>query len=79
MISNAALHWILRDETTRFQTLKAIYQCLKPGGVFVFEMGAHGNVPEVHTALLSALIHQGGKTIEEARKAALGSSLQRPA
>ncbi|KAL1958716.1 hypothetical protein VTO42DRAFT_3835 [Malbranchea cinnamomea] len=69
VISNAALHWILRDETTRLQTLQAIHKSLKPNGTFVFEMGGHGNVPEVHTALLSALIHQGGKSLEEARKA----------
>lgn len=30
-ISNAALHWILRDESTRMSTLRAIYGCLKPG------------------------------------------------
>lgn len=68
VVSNAALHWILRDEGTRINTLKACYDALKPGGRFVFEMGGTGNVNEVHAALLSALMHQG-MSAEEARKA----------
>ncbi|KAJ6084908.1 hypothetical protein N7499_004537 [Penicillium canescens] len=59
VISNAALHWILRDETTRMSTLRAIYGSLKPGGTYVFEMGGHGNVAEVKTALIYALVQQG--------------------
>jgi hypothetical protein len=57
----------LRDESTRLSVLKAIYASLKPNGTFVFEMGGHGNVPEVHTALLSALIHNG-VTVAQARE-----------
>ena len=68
VVSNAALHWILRDESTRINTLKACHDALKPGGRFVFEMGGAGNVSEVHTALLSALMHQG-MSAEKARKA----------
>ncbi|KAA8648436.1 hypothetical protein EYZ11_000357 [Aspergillus tanneri] len=67
VISNAALHWILRNESTRMSTLKAIYACLKQGGTYVFEMGGHGNVSEVHTALIFALVQQG-IPIEKARK-----------
>ncbi|CAG7919386.1 unnamed protein product [Penicillium olsonii] len=67
VISNAALHWILRDESTRMSTLRAIYGCLKPGGTYVFEMGGHGNVAEVKTALLYALVQQG-ITVEQARE-----------
>ncbi|EAS28831.3 uncharacterized protein CIMG_07577 [Coccidioides immitis RS] len=59
VVSNAALHWILKDPTTRVSVLRAIYTCLKPGGLFVFEMGGHGNVPEVHSALIAALVHHG--------------------
>lgn len=66
-ISNAALHWILRDPSTRMSTLRAIYDCLKPGGSYVFEMGGHGNVPEVMTALTFALMQQG-VSIEKARE-----------
>lgn len=67
-VSNAALHWILKDASTRLGVLEAIYRCLKPNGTFVFEMGGHGNVPEVHSALLAAVIHQGA-TIQQARTA----------
>ncbi|KAJ5424553.1 hypothetical protein N7445_010526 [Penicillium cf. griseofulvum] len=67
VISNAALHWILRDESTRMSTLRAIYGCLKPGGTYVFEMGGHGNVAEVKTALVCALV-QHGIPVEQARE-----------
>ncbi|GES64903.1 S-adenosyl-L-methionine-dependent methyltransferase [Aspergillus terreus] len=67
VISNAALHWILRNESTRVSTLRGIYGCLKPGGTFVFETGAHGNVGEVLTALIYALVQQG-IPIERARE-----------
>ncbi|CAI7656968.1 unnamed protein product [Penicillium discolor] len=67
VISNAALHWILRDESTRMSTLRAIHGCLKPGGTYVFEMGGHGNVAEVKTALIYALVQQG-ISIEKARE-----------
>ncbi|MCJ1255429.1 hypothetical protein MMC24_003245 [Lignoscripta atroalba] len=66
VFSNAALHWILRDPGTRISVLKAAFKALQPGGVFVFEMGGAGNVAEVHTALLAALVHQG-LSIQQAR------------
>ncbi|KAL9098597.1 MAG: hypothetical protein Q9163_005777 [Psora crenata] len=66
VFSNAALHWILRDPTTRLSVLRAAYQSLKPGGTLVFEMGGAGNVADVHTALLAALVHQG-LSAEQAR------------
>jgi trans-aconitate methyltransferase len=59
VFSNAALHWILRNPLTRKNVLKAAYDALKPGGVFVFEMGGHGNVGEVYAALIAALVAQG--------------------
>ncbi|QSS56226.1 S-adenosylmethionine (SAM)-dependent methyltransferase [Histoplasma capsulatum var. duboisii H88] len=68
VVSNAALHWILKDASTRLGVLEAIHRCLKPNGTFVFEMGGHGNVPEAHSALLAAVIHQGA-TIQQARAA----------
>ncbi|EZF13799.1 hypothetical protein H112_06170 [Trichophyton rubrum D6] len=67
-VSNAALHWILRDASTRIPVLQAIFDCLKPGGVFVFEMGGHGNVAEVHAALLAALVLHG-LPLQQARDA----------
>ncbi|KAL2041577.1 hypothetical protein N7G274_005959 [Stereocaulon virgatum] len=68
VFSNAALHWILRDPSTRMSVLRGAYQALQPGGNFVFEMGAAGNVADVHTALLAALVHQG-VSMEHAREA----------
>jgi len=68
VFSNAAFHWILRDPNTRQAVLKAAYDTLKPNGAFVFEMGGAGNVAEVHTALLAAVVHQG-LAIQEAREA----------
>ncbi|MCJ1284917.1 hypothetical protein MMC26_004254 [Xylographa opegraphella] len=59
VFSNAAFHWILRDPDTRQAVLQAAHDALKPNGVLVFEMGGAGNVAEVHTALLAAVIHQG--------------------
>ena len=66
VFSNAALHWILRDASTRMSVLRGAYRALRPDGTFVFEMGGAGNVADVHTALLAALVHQG-VTIEKAR------------
>lgn len=67
VFSNAALHWILRDPSTRRSVLHNVYTSLQPGGTFAFEMGGAGNVAEVHTALLAAVIHQG-LSIDEARE-----------
>lgn len=68
VFSNAALHWILRDSTTRLAVLRGAYKALKPGGKFVFEMGGAGNIAEVHATLLAALVHRG-VSIETARDA----------
>lgn len=68
VFSNAALHWILREPTTRMSVFKAAHRALKSGGTLVFEMGGAGNVAGVHTALLAALVHQG-VSVEKARDA----------
>ena len=68
VFSNAALHWILRDASTRMSVFKGVHRALQPGGTFVFEMGCAGCVAEAHTALLAALVHQG-VDIEKAREA----------
>lgn len=68
LFSNAALHWILRDPSSRISVFRAAYRALKPGGQLVFEMGGAGNVAEVHAALLAAVVHQG-VSIEKAREA----------
>lgn len=67
VFSNAALHWILRDASTRMSVLRGVHRTLRQGGEFVFEMGGAGNVAEVHAALLAALVHQG-VSIEKARE-----------
>jgi len=59
VFSNAALHWILCKPDTRMDVIGAIYKALKPGGSFVFELGGFGNVGEVHTALIAALVVDG--------------------
>jgi len=68
VFSNAALHWILRDPSTRKAVFQGVYDALKPGGTFVCEMGGAGNVAEVHAALLAAVMHQGF-SIQQARSA----------
>ena len=68
VFSNAALHWILRDPSTRTSVLRGAYDALRPNGEFIFEMGGIGNVAEMHAALLAALVHQG-VSIEAAREA----------
>ena len=68
VFSNAALHWILRDPSTRMSVFRGAYRALRPSGTFVFEMGGAGNVADVHAALLAALVHQG-VGIEKARDA----------
>lgn len=68
VFSNAALHWILRDASTRVSVFRGAFRALRPGGELVFEMGGAGNVAEVHAALLAAIVHQG-VSIEKAREA----------
>jgi trans-aconitate methyltransferase len=66
VFSNAALHWILRSPSTRLDVFKSAHAALKPGGVFVFEMGGHGNVAEIYAALIAGLVMQGFSTQEAA-------------
>ena len=67
VFSNAALHWILREEGSRVSVLRAAYKALKPGGTFVFEMGGAGNVAEVHAALILVTARYAGISVAEAR------------
>ncbi|KAI5266204.1 S-adenosyl-L-methionine-dependent methyltransferase [Aureobasidium subglaciale] len=59
VFSNAALHWILREPSTRDAVFKDVHSALKPGGTFVFEMGGKGNVEAVHATILSVLVANG--------------------
>ncbi|KAI9171808.1 autoinducer 2 sensor kinase/phosphatase luxQ [Paramyrothecium foliicola] len=54
LFSNAALHWILREPSTRTSFFTAAHAALQPGGTFALEMGGLGNVAEMQTALLMA-------------------------
>lgn len=66
--SNAAMHWILREPSTRSSFFENVHKALKPGGKFVFEMGGKGNVAEIHAAATAALLH-AGVPLDRAREA----------
>jgi len=51
VFSNAALHWMRRPD----EVLHGVRRALRAGGRFVAEMGGHGNVATITTALRAAL------------------------
>jgi len=53
--SNAALHWMRETDLA----LSNIARALKPRGRFVGEMGAHGNIAAITTAILAVLRSHG--------------------
>ena len=55
--SNATLHLINDQE----KALQCIYNALKEGGRFVFEMGGKHNIENIHTALKEAITEAGYK------------------
>lgn len=59
VFSNAAMHWILCKKSTRPSYFQAVEKALKPGGVFVFEMGGFGNCDEIHSAIVAGLVVHG--------------------
>ena len=56
VFSNAALHWMKQDPQA---VIDGVYQRLLPGGRFVGEFGAAGNVAPVHDALRQQAQAQG--------------------
>jgi trans-aconitate methyltransferase len=54
VFSNAALHWIA-GLTGQQAALAGIHRALRPGGRFVAEMGGHGNIAAIRTALQAVL------------------------
>jgi SAM-dependent methyltransferase len=56
VFSNAALHWMKRDPDA---VLTGVARALKPGGRFVAEMGAAGNVATIRAAVYDALTRRG--------------------
>jgi trans-aconitate methyltransferase len=55
VLSNAAIHWMRRADAV----VKGVRRALKPGGRFVAEFGAAGNVASVMEALIEALGRRG--------------------
>lgn len=56
VFSNAALHWMKRDPAA---VVAGVHRALKPGGRFVAEMGAAGNVASIRGAIYDALSRRG--------------------
>ena len=56
VFSNAALHWMRAPELVTAGVARA----LKPGGRFVGEMGGHGNVAAIATAMRAVSGERGG-------------------
>jgi trans-aconitate methyltransferase len=54
VFSNAALHWIA-GLSGQQAMLSGIHCALRPGGRFVAEMGGHGNIAAIRTALQATL------------------------
>ena len=55
VFSNATLHWINDQQNT----IKCIYNNLKTGGRFVFEMGGKRNIERIANAIKRAMIEEG--------------------
>jgi trans-aconitate methyltransferase len=55
VFSNAALHWMQNPRAV----VAGVKRALKPGGRFVAELGGHGNVAAIATALRAALNARG--------------------
>lgn len=55
VFSNAALHWMRRAD----EVLAGVFRALKPGGRFVAECGASGNVARIEAGLCAALARRG--------------------
>jgi trans-aconitate methyltransferase len=55
VFSNAALHWMRNAAAV----VQGVHRHLKPSGRFVGEMGGHGNVAAVVTAILAVLDRHG--------------------
>ncbi len=60
VFSNAVLHWIKRTDLM----IAGVRRTLKPGGRFVAEMGGHGCVAKIVSALDAALSRRGIKADE---------------
>ncbi len=57
VFSNAALHWMQSPELV----IEGVARALRPGGRFVGELGGHGNIAAVATALRAVEKARGGE------------------
>jgi len=55
VFSNATLHWVNKQQ----QAIRCIYNSLKEGGRFVFEMGGKRNIESITTSLEKAIAEEG--------------------
>ena len=53
--SNATLHWINEQQ----KALQCVYNSLKEGGRFIFEMGGKHNIESIHKAVIQAITEAG--------------------
>jgi len=63
VFSNAALHWMQDPD----RVIEGVARALRPGGRFVGELGGHGNVASVATALRAVVKARGGDPAEAVR------------
>jgi trans-aconitate methyltransferase len=56
VFSNAALHWMMRAE----RVVDGVFNALKSGGRFVAELGGHGNVAAIVTAMRATALRYDG-------------------
>jgi SAM-dependent methyltransferase len=56
VFSNAALHWMRAPDLV----IAGVTHALKPGGRFVGELGGHGNVAAIATAMRAVSVKRGG-------------------
>ncbi len=59
VFSNAVLHWIMDQRAV----LRAVYRALTPGGVFLCEFGAQGNIAQIEKAFQTALAKRGASCV----------------
>lgn len=55
VFSNATLHWI----NNQTEAIRCIYNVLKPGGRFVFEMGGKDNIKGIANAVKKVMVEEG--------------------
>jgi len=56
VFSNAAIHWMRRDPD---RVLRNVHRSLKPGGLFVAELGGQGNIAAVERAISAECAARG--------------------